>query len=379
MHSMHRWLSIFGLSMSIVSSQIAASAADSSISQQAWGKTQSGISVDLYSLKNANGVEARISNYGGTLTHWFAPDRNGKLGDVVLGFDTLAEYEAGSPYFGCLVGRFGNRIAKGKFVLDGTTYQLPLNDGPNTLHGGTQGFDKVVWTAKPVPGAEPALELTYVSKDGEMGYPGNLTVKAVYTLTKDNALRLDYTATTDKPTILNLTQHAYFNLAGKGTINDHVLYLNADRMTPVDATLIPTGELTPVKGTPFDFTTPTKIGARVEAKDAQLGYGKGYDHNFVVNQAKPGELTLQARVTEATTGRMLEVLSTEPAVQFYGGNFLTGKLKGKGGELIPHRSGFCLEPQHYPDSPNQASFPSTVLRPGQVYKNTIIFRLGVTK
>jgi len=376
---MHRWLSIFGISMSIVSTSFAAAAAESSITQAPWGKTKDGIAVELYTLKNANGVETRISTYGGTITHWFAPDKNGVKGDVVLGFETVGEYEAGSPYFGCLVGRYGNRIAKGKFSIDGQSYQLPTNDGPNSLHGGTKGFDKVVWSAKAILGVEPQLELTYVSKDGEMGYPGNLTVKATYTLTKDNAIKLDYVATTDKPTVVNLTQHTYFNLACKGDINGHELWLNSDAITPVDSLLIPTGTLMPVKGTAFDFTTATKIGARVNDKHEQLVFGKGYDHNFVVKQAKPGELTLQAKVTEPTTGRTLEVLSTEPAVQFYGGNFLDGTLKGKGGVTYGHRTGFCLEPQHYPDSPNQAQFPSTVLRPGQVYKNTIVYRLGVTK
>lgn len=379
MHRMHRWLSIFGLSMSIVSSQLVASASEGSISQQAWGTTKQGVAAELFTLRNAHGVEARISTYGGTITHLIVPDKNGVMGDVVLGFDTLAEYEAGSPYFGCLVGRFGNRIAKATFTLDGNTYSLPINNGVNALHGGTQGFDKVVWSAKPIEGDEPSLELTYVAKDGEQGYPGQLTVKALYTLTKDNAIRLEYTATTDKPTIVNLTQHSYFNLAGKGDINSHELWLNADAMTPVDETLIPTGKVTPVKGTPFDFTTATKIGERVDAKDEQIAFGGGYDHNFVVNQAKAGELTLQARVFESTTGRVLEVLSTEPAVQFYGGNFLDGTLKGKYGQVYAHRSGLCLEPQHYPDSPNQPSFPSTVLRPGQVYHNTIIYRLSVAK
>ncbi len=361
--------------MSIVSTQVA-SAADASITQKAWGKTNDGIAVDLFTLKNSNGVEARISNYGGIITHLIVADKNGKMGDVVLGYDTLAEYEKVTPYFGCLVGRYGNRIAKGKFALNGKTYSLVINNDPNHLHGGTKGFDKVVWTAKPIPGAEPKLELSYLSKDMEEGYPGNLQIKAVYTLTKDNAIRLDYTATTDKDTVVNLTQHSYFNLAGKGDVLGHEVYINADRFTPVDVTLIPTGELKAVKGTPFDFTKATTIGARVNEKDEQLTFGNGYDHNWVVNQKKEGELTLAARVTEPTTGRVLEVLTTEPAVQFYGGNFLDGTIIGKNGTVYQSRSGFCFEPQHYPDSPNQPQFPSVVLKPGQTYSNTIIYRLS---
>jgi aldose 1-epimerase len=364
--------------MSIVSTQLAG--ASGHLSQQPWGKTSDGKAVELYTLKNSAGIEVRISTYGGIITNWFAPDRNGKMGDVVLGYDTVAAYEAKTPYFGCLVGRYGNRIAKGKFSLDGKTYQLPLNDGPNTLHGGVKGFDKVVWTAaKATDAEEPSLELTYLAKDGEEGYPGNLTVHALYTLTKDGAVRLEYTATTDKATILNLTQHSYFNLATQGDILGHELQLNADRITPVDSTLIPTGELRSVKGTVFDFTKPVAIGARIGQADEQLKFAGGYDHNWIVNQKKVGELTQQAVVFEPTTGRTLEVSSTEPAVQFYCGNFLDGTITGKYGQVYKHRSGFCLEPQHYPDSPNRPEFPSTVLRPGQTYHNTIVFKVGVRK
>ncbi len=349
------------------------------ISKASFGTTKDGKAVDVYTLKNASGVEARIINYGGIVLSLKVPDKSGQMGDVVLGYDTLAEYEKETPYFGCLVGRYGNRIAKGKFTLNGQTYTLATNNYPNALHGGVKGFDKVVWDAKPASSPKgPALELTYVSKDGEEGYPGTLTVKAVYTLTDENALQLDYTATTDKDTVVNLTQHSYFNLAGKGDILGHVVYLNADKFTPVDATLIPTGELKPVDGTPFDFRKPTAIGERVNANDEQIKFGGGYDHNWVINKPM-GELGLQARVTEPTTGRVLEVLSTEPGLQFYCGNFLDGKLKGKGGWVYQHRNGFCMEPQHYPDSPNQPNFPSVVLKPGQTYKNTIIYKLSVQK
>jgi aldose 1-epimerase len=300
----------------------------------------------------------------------------GKLGDVVLGYDSLAEYLKETPYFGCLVGRYGNRIAKGRFTLDGKEYTLATNNGPNALHGGIKGFDKVVWDAKPsMTKAGPTLELRYVSKDGEEGYPGNLDVTATYTWTDNNELRLDYKATTDKLTVVNLTQHSYFNLAGKGDILGHVVMIKSDKITPVDDTLIPTGKFMPVKGTPFDFNKPTAIGARIGADCEQIKFGGGYDHNFVI--AKGAGLGLMARVTEATTGRTLEVLSTEPALQFYSGNFLDGHLTGKGGWVYKHRNGFCMEPQHYPDSPNQRKFPSVVLRPGKTYKNTIVYRFGL--
>ncbi|NGO40362.1 galactose mutarotase [Limisphaera ngatamarikiensis] len=354
--------------------------ARASITRAPFGVTRDGQPVEVFTLRNANGVEARIINYGGTVLSLKVPDRNGQFGDVVLGFDTLAEYEQKSPYFGCLIGRYGNRIAGGRFTLNGVTYQLATNDGPNHLHGGIKGFDKRVWKVEraEVTPQGPQLVLSYLSPDGEEGYPGNLHVTATYTLTKDNGLRLDYRATTDKDTIVNLTQHSYFNLAGHGDILGHVVYLNADRFTPVDATLIPTGELRPVEGTPFDFRKPTAIGARIQQDDEQLRYGRGYDHNWVINK-KPGELALHARVVEPTTGRVLEVLSTEPGLQFYSGNFLDGTLKGKYGQVYAHRSGFCMEPQHFPDSPNKPHFPSVVLKPGQEYRNTIIYRFSVQK
>ncbi len=341
--------------------------------------TFEGQPVDIYTLRNAKGAEARIINYGGIVVSLKVPDRNGTMGDIVFGFDDLADYTRTPPppYFGALIGRYGNRIAKAQFSLDGATYHLPANDGPNSLHGGAKGFDKRVWHAEGFDSPMgPQLILTYLSKDGEEGYPGNLNVKAVYTLTDANELRLDFTATTDKDTVLNLTHHSYFNLAGKGDILGHEVYINADRFTPVDSTLIPTGELKPVQGTPFDFRISTPIGQRINQDDEQLKFGKGYDHNWVINKPM-GQLGLQARVYDPSSGRVMEVWSDQPGLQFYSGNFLDGTLKGKGGWVFQHRGAFCMEPQHYPDSPNHPEFPSTELKPGQTYKNTIIYRFGV--
>ncbi len=349
------------------------------ITRAPFGKTRDGKRVDIYTLRNVNGVEARICNYGGILVSFKAPDRNGHLGDVVLGYDNLDGYLTNSPYFGALIGRYGNRIAKGKFTLDGVTHKLAANNSPNALHGGLKGFDKVVWRAKIIQSdAGPALELTYRSKDGEEGYPGNLKVKAVYTLMSDNGLRLEFTATTDKDTVLNLTQHSYFNLAGHGDVLGHKVFIDADKFTPVDETLIPTGELRPVDETPFDFLEPTAIGARLQQDERQLKFGNGYDHNFVLNHPM-GRLDVIAQVSEPTTGRVLEVLSTEPGLQFYTGNFLDGTITGKGGRVYNGRGAFCMEPQHFPNSPNQSDFPSTALRPGQFYHNTIIFRLSTSR
>jgi aldose 1-epimerase len=341
-----------------------------------FGTAPDGTPVEIYTLRNQAGMEARICTYGGIVVSLKTPDRSGAMGDVVLGYDSLDGYLKSSPYFGCLVGRYGNRIAKGRFTLDGVSYTLATNNYPNHLHGGVQGFDKRVWKATSIPNSkEPGLALTYVSPDGEEGFPGTLTVQAVYTLTADNGLRLDYEATTDKPTVLNLTQHSYFNLAGKGDILGHEVQIDASRFTPVDATLIPTGELQPVAGTPFDFRQSTAIGARINQDHAQLKFGGGYDHNWVIDKPS-GQLAVQARVYEPTTGRVLEVLSTEPGLQFYCGNFLDGTITGKGGWVYQHRNGFCMEPQHHPDSPNQPNFPSAVLRPGKTYRNTILYRFS---
>jgi aldose 1-epimerase len=353
------------------------STAPMQISRKPFGQTPDGKNVYLFTLRNSKGAEALISNYGGIVTSLKVPDRNGTLGDVVLGYDNLADYIKDSPFFGALIGRYGNRIARGKFALDGKEYTLATNNYPNALHGGIKGFDKVVWEPSIITGPDGAgLKLTYLSKDGEEGYPGNLSVTVVYTFTEDNALKVEYTATTDKDTVINLTQHSYFNLAGKDLILGHVAMIPADKFTPVDSTLIPTGELKPVDGTPFDFRAPTPIGARINQDDEQLKFGKGYDHNWVINKPM-GQLGLMARVTEPTSGRVMEVISTEPGLQFYSGNFLDGTLTGKGGWVYKFRSAIAMEPQHFPDSPNKPQFPSVVLKPGQTYHNTIIYKFSI--
>jgi aldose 1-epimerase len=348
------------------------------IKGQAFGQTLDGTPVESYTLRNANGMTARILNYGGIVQTLLVPDKSGKLGDVVLGYDTLDGYLTNSPYFGALIGRYGNRIARGHFTLDGVAYTLATNNVPNSLHGGFKGFDKVVWKVVRAENTAqgPQLELSYISHDGEEGFPGKLTVTALYTITPDNGLRLDYTATTDRDTIVNLTQHSYFNLAGHGDVLGHQVYINADKYTPVDSTLITTGELRPVDGTPFDFRTPATVGSRVNADDEQIKFGGGIDHNWVVNHPM-GELALDARVTEPTTGRTMEVWSTEPGLQFYCGNFLDGTIHGKGGQVYPYRGAIVMEPQHYPDSPNHPNFPSVELKPGETYHNTIIYKFGV--
>lgn len=348
------------------------------ISKQSFGKTGDQTPVDIYTLTNDKGMEVKITNYGGIITSIKVPDRNGKPGDVVLGFDNFEGYLKGHPFFGALAGRYANRIAKGRFTLDGQEYKLPINNGENSLHGGLKGFDKRVWTAKEIPGKDRVgLQLTYLSKDGEEGYPGNLTTTVTYTLNNKNELRIDYAATTDKPTVVNLTNHSYFNLASEvdEDILNHQLMINADSFTPVDKMLIPTGEIRSVKGTPMDFTKPTTIGARINDQYEQLVFGGGYDHNYVLNN-KGGKLGLAARVYEPKSGRVLEVLTDQPGVQFYSGNFLDGSLTGKYGKVYRKRYGFCLETQHFPDSPNRANFPSTVLRPGQKYATTTVFRFS---
>jgi len=343
------------------------------IVKQPFGLTRDQQPVELYTLTNDHGVTAQIMSYGGVIVSLQTPDRAGVVGDIVLGFDTLADYQERSPFFGCIAGRYANRIAGGKFVLDGVTYPLATNNGPNHLHGGLRGFDKVVWQAETTRTAgEVALHLRYRSQDGEEGYPGNLDVTVLYTLTNQNELRIDYQATTDKPTILNLTNHTYFNLAGQGKILDHLLLIDADRITPVNATLIPTGELADVTGTPFDFRTPTPIGARINQDDQQVRYGGGYDHNWVLNRPEQG-LRHVITVTDPSSGRCLDVATSQPGVQFYTGNMMPDSLPGKGGQSYSKRTGFCLETQHFPDSPNQPHFPTTVLRPGEEYHETTVF------
>ena len=345
------------------------------IAKQPFGKLSDGATVDLYTFTNTGGMEVRITNFGGNVTSIRVPDRHGKMDDVVLGFDSLAGYQQNPLYFGCIVGRYANRIAGGRFALGGKTFALPQNNGKNHLHG---PYHKVLWKARELEGPDgPGVELFYKSPDGEEGYPGNLSVWVTYTLSGTNGLKIDYRATTDRETVINLTNHSYFNLKGegRGDILDHAVMIHADRFTPVNEDLIPTGELKPVKGTPFDFTAPHAIGERIHQADEQLSYGKGYDHNFVLNK-KGNELSLAAWVTEPTTGRVLETFTTEPAVQLYVGNFLDG-IRGKGGKPYNPRFGFCLETQHYPDSPNQPSFPSTMLRPGETYASTTVYRFSV--
>ncbi len=346
------------------------------IEKEQFGKTKLGETVDIYTLTNADGCEAKITNYGGILVSLRVPDQAGKLGDVVLGYETLNEYIKNNPYFGALIGRYGNRIAKGKFTLNDKVYTLAANNNENHLHGGIVGFDKVVWNAKEIREDEAVgLELTYLSKDGEEGYPGNLSVTVRYLWTNDNEFKIDYAATTDQETVVNLTHHSYFNLAGKGDILGHELMIDADRFTPVDAGLIPTGELRSVKGTPMDFTKPTAIGARIEKDDEQLKFGLGYDHNWVLKDYD-GSMRMVASVHEPTTGRVMEIHTTEPGLQFYSGNFLDGSITGKGGTVYNLRTGFCLETQHFPDSPNKPDFPSTALKPGDKYTSTTIYKFS---
>ncbi|MGB6476518.1 MAG: aldose epimerase family protein [Candidatus Sulfotelmatobacter sp.] len=347
------------------------------VQKQSFG-TREGRPVNLYTLTNSHGVEVRAMNYGGIIVSIRVPDRKGEFADIVLGHESLEGYIPNPPYIGAVVGRYANRIANGTFTLDGKTYTVPKNDGPNTLHGGvTRTFDKVVWDDAPLKGSKPGVTFTYLSKDGEEGFPGNLTAKVTYTLTDDNELVIDDEATTDKATPINLSQHSYFNLAGEGSgdILNTELMLNADRFTPVDKNLIPTGELRPVKGTPFDFTTATRIGARIDDNYEQLVLGHGYDHSFIINRKGDG-LELAARAYEPTSGRVLEVFTTQPAVQFYTGNFLDGTVTGKHGHVYKRRDAFCLETQHYPDSPNHPDFPSTILRPGQTFHEKAVFKFS---
>jgi len=348
------------------------------VKKEDFGKTASGQTISLFTLTNTHGLEARIMNYGGIVVSLKVPDRQGHLDDIVLGFDSPDGYATTSQYFGALIGRYANRISKGRFALNGVEYKLAANNGVNHLHGGVNGFNKALWDANPLETSSgDALELAYLSKDGEEGYPGNLSVKVIYSLTNKNELKMEYSATTDKDTVVNLTQHSYFNLAGhgRGDILKHELMINAERFTPVDAGAIPCGELRSVKGTPFDFTRPMPIGSRIAQHDEQLNFTRGYDHNWVLAE-KPGSLRKAAVVYEPTTGRVMDVLTTEPGIQLYTGNYLDGSKIGKDRRPYQLHSGFCLETQHYPDSPNKPEFPSTTLKRGARYRTTTIYRFS---
>lgn len=347
------------------------------IDKKNFEKIVDGKPVSLYVLENDQGTVAEITNYGGKVVSLWLPDKSGNYEDVVLGHENIEDFlNAKEKYFGALIGRYGNRIAHGKFTLDGKEYTLATNNGANSLHGGNKGFDAVVWDAEQVDGQ--TLELTYLSKDGEEGYPGNLSVRVLYQLTDANELKIEYWATTDQSTVVNLTHHSFFNLhgAGNGTINDHLLQIHAAHYTPVDAGLIPTGEIAAVEGTPFDFQELKPIGAELEVKDQQLDYGMGYDHNFVLEQNGEG-LNYAAKVVEPNSGRAMEVYTNEPGMQFYGGNFLDGSIVGKEGKAYEFRTAFCLETQHFPDSPNQPNFPSTRLDPGEEYYSICVYKFSV--
>jgi aldose 1-epimerase len=363
-----RWFAIF----TVLGMLTATMQAKTSVTKQPFGNTADGTAVDLYTLSDGK-VEVRITNYGGIVVSLYTPDRNGKLDDIVLGYDSLDGYLKATPYFGAIIGRYANRLAHGSFQLDSNTYHIPKNDGDNTLHGGTHGFDKVVWTTHEI---KEGIELTYVSKDGEQGFPGTLNTTVRYTLS-GGALRIEYTATTDKDTVLNLTNHSYFNLAGQGNgeVLQHVVKIEASHYLPVDAGLIPTGELRLVERTPFDFRKPHAIGERIDANDEQLRLGLGYDHGFVLDHA-PGKLAEAAEVYEPTTGRILKVRTTEPSVQFYTGNHLDGTITGKAGRVYKPRFALCLETQHFPDSPNHPQFPTTELRPGEKFHSVTVFEFS---
>ena len=371
-------VTLCALTLAVIPGFAMAGFAKPKITHKPFGKTADGKAVEIYTLTNSKGSEAQIITYGGTVVSLKVPDKSGKLGDVVLGFDSVADYEKHTSYMGALIGRYGNRIAKGRFTLNGNPYVLAVNNGENHLHGGLKGYDKVVWTARPSTDANGAnLELTYLSPDGEEGYPGNLNIKVVYSLTEKNELKIVYSAITDKDTVVNLTHHSYFNLAGagRGDILGHELRLNANKFTPTDSGSIPTGELRDVKGTPFDFTQATAIGLRINQDDQQLKYGQGYDHNYVLNKTGNG-LSLAATVYEPKSGRVMEVFTTEPGLQFYTGNFLDVSVTGKSGQSYLKNTGFCLESQHYPDSPNKPKFPSTTLKKGQRYSTTTIYKFS---
>jgi aldose 1-epimerase len=364
---------VFGL---VLLTSLTDAEAKMKIEKSDYGKTEEGKPVDLFTLTNDNGVQVAITNWGATIVSVLAPDRAGKTADVLLGYDSAEGVFGDTAYMGSTVGRYGNRIAKGRFTLSGTEYKLAQNNGDNHLHGGLKGFNKKLWQAREVrSGDSVGVAMRYLSPDGEEGYPGNLEVTVTFKLDNENQLHIDYQATTDKDTVVNLTNHSYFNLRGDaaGDVLAHEVMINADRFTPVNSGLIPTGELQPVEGTPFDFRQARKIGSRINGDHEQLVFGKGYDHNWVINQSGPSP-RLAARVLDPSSGRLLEVLTTEPGIQFYTGNFLNGSIRGKKGVVYEQRYGFCLETQHFPDSPNQSSFPSTVLKPGQKYQSTTIYR-----
>jgi len=382
-HHNHHKHALTGLLISMITA-LTLHAAQPTINITSFGTLPDGRATQLYTLTNSQGAQVSITNYGGIITRIIVPDRQGRLDDIALGYDMVEKYVAGSPYFGALVGRYGNRIANGKFTLDGKTFSLFTNNEPGgvpcSLHGGKTGFDKVLWDVTPflAPDKSAAgLKLTYLSKDGEEGYPGNLDITVTYTFNNNNELRIEYLATTDKATPCNLTNHSYFNLAGEGsgTILNHIVTLNASNMTPVDKGLIPTGKITPVKGTPFDFTAPRAIGSLINVDDEQLKFGGGIDHNFVLDRAGPG-LQTAAEVYEPITGRVMQVLTEEPGLQFYSGNFLDGTNVGKSNRPYTYRTGFAMETQHFPDSPNQPNFPSTILKPGEKYQTTTVYRFS---
>jgi len=366
---------VLGLALLIPTALATADPGSDSVTSKYFGKTPQGEPVYLHTLTNKNGMSVSIMDYGATVVKLIVPDRNGKLGDIALGFDKLTPYFPLTTYFGATIGRYGNRIAKGQFELDGHSYQLPLNDHGNSLHGGDKGFDKRVWKEEAVESDSPAVRFSRLSPDGEEGYPGNLYTSVTFTVTEDNRLRISYQATTDKPTVINLTNHTYFNLAGagNGTVLDDVVAIRANAYTPVDSGLIPTGEIKDVKGTPFDFTSPTPIGLHLKEVG---GKPVGYDHNFVLEKGLFSDWSLAARVEEPTTGRTMEVYTDQPGLQFYTGNFLDGTLTGKGGKSYPQYAAFCMETQHFPDSPNHDNFPSTVLKPGDTYKTTTVYAFG---
>ncbi len=378
MHPTLTTLSSTARSLALGATSILAAASLShaqSVTDAPFGTLPDGTEVTAYTLENAHGMMAKIITYGGTMTELHVPDRDGEIADILLGYEDLESYRNATYYFGALIGQYGNRIGGASFELDGETYELPQNDGGNTLHGGEKGFDKVVWDAEPVAG-EAALRLSYRSEHLEQGFPGNVEVTVVYTLTDNNELKIEYRATTDEPTVVNLTQHNYYNLRGhgRGSILDHELTLFADHFTPVDEGLIPTGELVPVAGTPMDFTKPRPIGSRIDADFEQLGYGAGYDHNWALNKDAPGKLTQAARLYDPDSGREMEVWTTEPGIQFYSGNFLDSHFPGKDGAIYHFRYGLCLETQHFPDAPNQEDFLSTRLNPGETYESTTVYR-----